>query len=77
MNFGSSASMAKWTFAGLPLRKRKSQTVRPERQLGVDLDVDRDVLGREDRGVDDRADRERVVDGRRRRPRWGIGWVAS
>ena len=75
-NFGSSASVAKWTFAGLPLRNRKSQTVRPMRQLRVDLDVDGDLRGRHDRWVDDRADRERIVDGRRAGA-VGIGCVAS
>jgi hypothetical protein len=64
-NFGSSASVATWTLAGLPGRVRKSHTVRPADSSAFTLDIDRDELGRQDRRVDDGADGESVVDGGR------------
>ena len=74
-NFGSSASIAKGRWRLAPARSEVADRP-PDGQLGVDLDIDRDELGRHDRGVDDRADRERIVD-RAAPARWGIGCVAS
>ncbi len=76
-NFGSSASIAKCTFAGLRLRNRKSHTVRPVGQEAAGLDVHRDEVRRDDRRVDDRAHGQRVVDGRSAGPVHRLGGVVA